>query len=103
MTNKNRVSAARGGPWTSRFEDLARKAGMGLEDAANKVRIPGHYGPHPQEYHEVVFDVLEANLGAGFDLVDVGPYKGDGGVVVHGRIVTAEAEATPRFLQGLFG
>lgn len=58
MTNKNRTSTARGGPWTPRFEDMARRAGMTLDDAANRVRIPGHRGPHPEAYHREVFDRL---------------------------------------------
>ncbi|MBK8257907.1 MAG: VCBS repeat-containing protein [Polyangiaceae bacterium] len=59
MTNKNRVSSSNGGPWTPRFEDMAKKAGMTLEDAANKVRVPGHKGPHSQAYHEAVYKRLE--------------------------------------------
>ncbi|MBK8254929.1 MAG: AHH domain-containing protein [Polyangiaceae bacterium] len=59
MTNKNNVSSSNGGPWTPRFERMARKAGMTLEDAANKVRVPGHKGPHPRGYHEEVFRRLE--------------------------------------------
>ena len=31
---------------------------MTLEDAANKVHIPGHAGPHPEEYHQIIFDRL---------------------------------------------
>ncbi len=31
------------------------KAGMSMEDRANKVPIPGHKGPHPEEYHKEVF------------------------------------------------
>lgn len=58
MTNKNSISTARGGPWTPRFADMAKRAGMTLDDAANKVAIPGHRGPHPQAYHEAVFDRL---------------------------------------------
>jgi hypothetical protein len=58
MTNKNRISTARGGPWTPRFEDMAMRAGLTLEDAANLVAIPGHRGPHPRAYHEAVFDRL---------------------------------------------
>lgn len=57
MTNKNRVSTARGGPWTPRFEDMAKRAGMTLDDAANKV-VPGHRGPHPEAYHKEVFNRL---------------------------------------------
>jgi hypothetical protein len=58
MTNKNSVSTARGGPWTPRYEDMARKAGMTLEDVENKVIVPGHGGPHPELYHRAVFQRL---------------------------------------------
>lgn len=58
LTNKNRISTARGGPWTPRFEDMARRAGMTLDDVANRVRIPGHRGPHPEAYQEAVLDRL---------------------------------------------
>ena len=51
-TNKNWDSPARGGPWSPRFEKLFKKAGMSLDDAANKVAVPGHRGPHPEAYHE---------------------------------------------------
>jgi hypothetical protein len=54
-TNKNDVSTARGGPWTPEFRRLFRKAGMELEDTENVVDVAGHKGPHPQEYHELVF------------------------------------------------
>ncbi|HRI67499.1 MAG TPA: AHH domain-containing protein, partial [Polyangium sp.] len=54
MTNKNYVSTAQGGPWSPLFEKMAAKAGMSLTDAANKVRIPGHSGPHPEAYHREV-------------------------------------------------
>jgi hypothetical protein len=57
-TAKNYASAARGGPWSPRFEALFKKAGMTLEDALNKVRVPGHFGPHPEAYHQAVYDRL---------------------------------------------
>ncbi|WP_395853391.1 AHH domain-containing protein [Cystobacter fuscus] len=47
-----------GGPWTPKFEQIFDKAGMSLNDPANKVRVKGHMGPHPREYHEHVFEVL---------------------------------------------
>jgi len=47
-----------GGPWTPKFKQLFDQAGMSLDDPANKVRVRGHVGPHPQEYHEEVFDRL---------------------------------------------
>ncbi|MFP2926433.1 AHH domain-containing protein [Pyxidicoccus sp. 3LG] len=57
-TDKNSVSTARGGPWTPRFRVIFRKAGMELKDPENIVEVPGHKGPHPQEYHEAVYERL---------------------------------------------
>ncbi|MBJ6765018.1 AHH domain-containing protein [Myxococcaceae bacterium JPH2] len=54
-SDKFSTSSNNGGPWTPRYQELFDKAGMSLDDAANKVRVPGHKGPHPQEYHEEVF------------------------------------------------
>ncbi|WP_163999181.1 AHH domain-containing protein [Pyxidicoccus caerfyrddinensis] len=59
-TNKNSVSTARGGPWTPRFQKIFRKAGMELKDPENVVPVEGHLGPHPQRYHELVFEELDA-------------------------------------------
>ena len=58
-TNKNCVSLLRGGPWTPRFEKLFKGAGMTLDDGLNQVRIPGHFGPHPEAYHRAVFRRLD--------------------------------------------
>jgi A nuclease family of the HNH/ENDO VII superfamily with conserved AHH len=44
-----------GGPWTPRFKKLFDRAGMSLDDPANKVRVKGHKGPHPEEYHREVY------------------------------------------------
>jgi hypothetical protein len=57
-TNKNWVSTLQGGPWSPIFDKIFKKAGMTLEDAANKVSIPGHYGPHPEAYHQAIFEKL---------------------------------------------
>ncbi len=46
------------GPWSPRFKKLFDKAGMSLDDPANTVRLKGHKGPHPKEYHEEVFQRL---------------------------------------------
>jgi hypothetical protein len=54
-TDKNDVSAARGGPWTPRFQWIFKKAGMHLNAEENLVFLRGHKGPHPEEYHEEVF------------------------------------------------
>ncbi|OJT18393.1 hypothetical protein BO221_40705 [Archangium sp. Cb G35] len=58
-TVENGKSPARGGPWTPQLKKFFDKAGMSMEDPANKVRVPGHKGPHPREYHEEVFERLE--------------------------------------------
>jgi hypothetical protein len=36
---------------------------MTLENAANKVRLNGHEGPHPELYHKTVVNRLEQALG----------------------------------------
>ena len=61
-TNKNAKSAATGGPWTPQCEKIFEKAGMTLEDAANKVRLKGHEGPHPERYHAAVIRRLERSV-----------------------------------------
>ncbi|WP_338872476.1 AHH domain-containing protein [Myxococcus stipitatus] len=58
-TNKNPISDASGGPWTPLCEKIFKKAGMTLEDVANKVRLKGHEGPHPERYHREVVRRLE--------------------------------------------
>lgn len=57
-TNKWKDASHSGGPWTPKFEELFERAGMSLDDPANKVRINGHKGPHPQKYHEEVYERL---------------------------------------------
>ncbi len=54
-TNKNCISPLFGGPWTPRLKPLFDKAGMNMDDALNKVSVPGHYGPHPEAYHREVY------------------------------------------------
>ncbi|KFE68572.1 AHH domain-containing protein [Hyalangium minutum] len=54
----NDTSTARGGPWTPRFRVIFAKAGMSMDDPANKMPLPGHYGPHPERYHQIVYDEL---------------------------------------------
>ena len=54
----NDKDTRRGGPWTPRFREIFAKAGMSLEDPANKMPLPGHYGPHPERYHEIVLETL---------------------------------------------
>lgn len=58
-SDKFSTSTNNGGPWTPRYQQLFDKAGLSLDDAANKVRVKGHKGPHPQAYHEEVFDRLK--------------------------------------------
>ncbi len=62
-TDKNTVSDVTGGPWTPEFERIFRRAGMKLDDPENLVRIRGHKGPHPREYHEAVFERINQATG----------------------------------------
>jgi hypothetical protein len=61
-TNKNEKSATRGGPWTPLFQRIFAKAGMDLDDPANLVYLKGHKGPHPEEYHEELYTMLQRAL-----------------------------------------
>lgn len=54
-TDKWNEATHSGGPWTPKFKKLFDQAGMSLDDPANKVRVRGHQGPHPEEYHQEVF------------------------------------------------
>jgi len=58
-TNKNDTCDLRGGPWTPVFKKLFDRAGMSLDDPKNRIYLQGHKGPHPEEYHAAVFDVLQ--------------------------------------------
>ncbi|WP_444881611.1 AHH domain-containing protein [Hyalangium versicolor] len=62
-TIANKKSALRGGPWTPLFEELFARAGMRLKDHQNEVPILGHKGPHPQRYHQIIFESLQRALG----------------------------------------
>jgi len=63
-TIANDKSTARGGPWTPRFRQLFAKAGMKLDDPANRMPLQGHYGPHPERYHQIVYErLLRATAG----------------------------------------
>jgi RHS repeat-associated protein len=58
-TNKNNISTARGGPWTPRFKTFFDKAGLDINKGAeNLVNVLNHKGPHPEAYHQLVFDRL---------------------------------------------
>jgi hypothetical protein len=54
----NDRSTARGGAWTPRFRAIFARAGMSMEDPANKMPLSGHYGPHPERYHQIVYKAL---------------------------------------------
>jgi hypothetical protein len=58
-TDKWNDAAHSGGPWTPKFKEIFDRAGMSMNDPANKVHIKGHRGPHPQEYHEEVYERLD--------------------------------------------
>jgi hypothetical protein len=62
-TNKWWTATHEGGPWSPEFQKLFDRAGMSLDDEVNTVRVGGHKGPHPREYHEAVYDRLSKALG----------------------------------------
>jgi hypothetical protein len=57
-TNKWWKSTNNEGPWSPQFQKLFDMAGMSLDDPANIVRVRGHQGPHPKEYHKRIFERL---------------------------------------------
>jgi hypothetical protein len=57
-TNKNTKS---GNQWTNKLRPMYEKAGVDIDkDSLNLVDISPHSGPHPNEYHQWVFDRLSA-------------------------------------------
>lgn len=44
--------------WATRFKGIFAKAGYSLDDAINKVAVPGHFGGHPERYHAIIFREL---------------------------------------------
>jgi uncharacterized protein RhaS with RHS repeats len=61
FSNKNFI---RGEKWSEKFVPLFEKAGYDLNNALNKVEVIGHYGPHPEPYHEAVYKrMIEATEG----------------------------------------
>jgi RHS repeat-associated protein len=46
--------------FTAKFEKIFARAGMTLEDDANKIAVPGHAGRHAVEYHEYVLKRVTA-------------------------------------------
>jgi A nuclease family of the HNH/ENDO VII superfamily with conserved AHH len=70
FTDKNDKSDVRGGPWTPLFEKEFKRAGMTLDDQANLVEVQGHKGPHPEEYHQIVYEELTRALGTCRTTVD---------------------------------
>jgi hypothetical protein len=58
-TVENTIATVRGGPWTQKLKPFFDKAGMSMKDPANTVPLPGHKGPHPEEYHQAVYRHLE--------------------------------------------
>ncbi|RKH90513.1 hypothetical protein D7Y21_06130 [Corallococcus sp. AB045] len=62
-TIRNEKSSKTGGPWTPRFRRIFKRAGMELKDPENIVEVPGHRGPHPRAYHDLVLQKLSTSLG----------------------------------------
>jgi hypothetical protein len=57
-TVENAKATWNGGPWTPRLKVLFDKVGLSMDSKYNRVKVFGHVGPHPPEYHQIVFDRL---------------------------------------------
>ena len=55
-TNKN---TKRGKKWTNKYKPFFDNAGLSMDCPENKVYVPGHKGPHPDEYHQYVYDKID--------------------------------------------
>jgi hypothetical protein len=53
---------AKGKSWTPRFAELFARAGMSLKDPLNLVYMQEHAEPHPKEYHQEIYNRLQATL-----------------------------------------
>jgi hypothetical protein len=45
--------------WTALFDEIAKKYGVDLNGKWNKAPIPGHKGPHPDDYHQWVLKQMQ--------------------------------------------
>jgi A nuclease family of the HNH/ENDO VII superfamily with conserved AHH len=61
-TIENTKATWNGGPWTPRFQDLFARVGLSMSDEVNTVRVWGHQGPHPEPYHQAIYDSLKRVL-----------------------------------------
>ncbi|MFL5346013.1 MAG: AHH domain-containing protein [Hyalangium sp.] len=61
-TLSRRKASKLGAAWTPRFEALFARAGMELEDPLNLLYLQEHNSPHPEAYHQAIYDRLQATL-----------------------------------------
>jgi hypothetical protein len=58
-TNKNDISTKNGGPWSPKFRKIFEEAGLDIDNGKeNLVKVLDHQGPHPEEYHKLVWQRL---------------------------------------------
>jgi RHS repeat-associated protein len=57
-TESHHIGTNKSKRWSPTFEWMFAQVGMNLDDAANIVKVFGHFGPHPEAYHEAVVDRL---------------------------------------------
>jgi hypothetical protein len=51
------------GKWADEFAKLFARAGVSMDDAVNKMKLPGHMGRHTNTYHEFVYERLSTAIG----------------------------------------
>jgi RHS repeat-associated protein len=58
-SNLHHIATDKSKRWTPRFKVILDNASMDFDEPSNLVEIEGHQGPHPDEYHQLVYDRLK--------------------------------------------
>jgi hypothetical protein len=62
IATRSDLGRARKKAWTPRFAALFARAGMSLKDPLNLIYMQEHASPHPEVYHQEIYDRLQATL-----------------------------------------
>jgi len=57
---RHHIASHSRGEFTTKFQEILSGAGMTFESPENIVKVIGHQGPHPEEYHSIVLSRLQA-------------------------------------------
>jgi hypothetical protein len=62
IATRTELRSAKKKAWTPRFVELFARAGMSLKDPLNLIYMQDHATPHPEEYHQEIYDRLQATM-----------------------------------------